>query len=85
MPASLEAKLARVFGLGLTGAIVFLALGVLWSPLLWLGMASLIASPLIGAVIAWRDPGLLSGVRQSILAATLGLALAVAIGLLLRR
>jgi Na+/glutamate symporter len=85
MNASLEKELARVFGIGLSGAIVFLALGVFIPAALWLGVVSLIACPLIGAALTWRDSSTTNAVRWSIATATLGLLAAVIVGLLLRR
>jgi hypothetical protein len=83
--ANLEAQLARIFGLSLTGAVLFLAVGIVLPAALWFGVAALVAAPLIGAVLTWRDSSVSNAVRWSMAVATLGLLVAVAAGFWLRR
>ena len=79
----LEALLARVYGAGLVVAIVLLTSGLLWRPALWLGIAGLVLTPLIGAALVWKDAN--SETRGAILLSSLGVIAAIGIGLLLRK
>jgi hypothetical protein len=79
----LEMQLARVFGAGLSLAILLLALGLLWRPALWAGIAALAVVPPIGAALAWRTAS--TETRVSIVVSSLGVVAAIVIGLLLRR
>ncbi len=81
----LEQRLARIFGLGLSAAILFLAIGVLIPVALWLGIATLMLVPLVGAMLVWSDTTVERATRVSIALAILGIVLAASIGLFLRR
>lgn len=81
---SLERRLARVFGLGLSAALLFLAIGTLVRSVVWLGVATLMLVPIWGAVLVWREPETPRETRVYIALALLGVGLAVVIGLLLR-
>ena len=79
----LEAQLARVFGASLVVVIALLAVGLLWRPALWAGIAALAVTPPIGAILAWKDAN--RETRASILLSSLGVIAAIGIGLLLRK
>ncbi len=82
---TLEQQLARVFGLGLSAAILCLAIGVVIRPVVWLGIAALVLVPLIGATLVWQDKTVQQSTRVSIALAFFGVLCAVLIGLFLRR
>ena len=82
---TLEQQLARVFGLGLSAALLFLAIGIVVRPVLWLGIGVLMLVPLSGAVLVWRDKTVTKDTRVNIALACAGVLAAVLIGLLLRR
>ncbi len=79
----LEEQLARVFGAGLTVVIALLALGLIWRPALWAGIAGLALVPPIGAILAWQSAN--RETRVSIALSSLGVVIAIGIGLLLRK
>lgn len=79
----LEGQLARVFGAGLSAVIALLAVGLIWRPMLWAGIAVLAITPPIGAVMAWRSAN--RETRVAIALSSLGVIAAIAIGLLLRK
>jgi hypothetical protein len=82
---TLEQGLARVFGLGLSAALLFLAIGIVLRPVLWLGIGVLMLVPLSGAVLVWRDQSVTTATRVNIGLAFSGVLVAVLIGLWLRR
>jgi hypothetical protein len=82
---TLEQQLARVFGLGLSAALLFLAIGVFLRPVLLLGIGVLMLVPLAGAVLVWQDKSVTAATRINIALAFFGVMMAVLIGLLLRR
>ena len=82
---TLEQALARVFGLGLSIALLFLAIGIFLRPVLWLGIGVLMLVPLSGAVLVWRDKNIILATRVNIALAFFGVVVAVLIGLWLRR
>ena len=82
---TLEQQLARVFGLGLGAALLFLAIGIVLRPVLWLGIGVLMLVPLSGAVLVWQDKSVTATTRVNIALAFAGVLAAVLIGLLLRR
>jgi hypothetical protein len=82
---SLEQRLARIFGNGLSLALIFLLAGVLIRPVLWLGIATLMLVPLAAAVLVWREPDTTKQTRANIVLAFMGVGVAVLVGLLLRR
>ncbi len=82
---TLEQQLARVFGLGLSAALLFLAIGIVLRPVLWLGIGVLMLVPLSGAVLVWQDKSVTKDTRVNIALAFAGVLAAVLIGLLLRR
>lgn len=82
---TLEQRLARVFGLGLSAALLFLAVGTVVPIVLWLGIAALMLVPLAGAVLVWQDSSSQTATKINIALALAGVLAAVAIGLLLRR
>ena len=82
---TLEQQLARVFGLGLSAALLFLAIGIVLRPVLWLGIGVLMLVPLSGAVLVWQDKSVTATTRVNIALAFAGVLAAVLIGLLLRR
>ncbi len=82
---TLEQRLARVFGLGLSAALLFLAIGVFIPTVLWLGIAALMFVPLAGAVLVWQDSSSQTSTKINIALALAGVLGAVVIGLLLRR
>ncbi len=84
MNTNLEAQLARVFGLSLTAGILLLAAGIVLPTALWFGLAALVAAPLVGAVLTWRDSSTSNSMRWSIAAASFGLFVAMAVGFWLR-
>lgn len=79
----LETQLARVYGAGLGVVIGLLAIGFVWRPALWVGIAALALVPPIGAAMAWTDAN--RETRVSILLSSLGVIAAIGIGLLLRK
>jgi hypothetical protein len=83
--ATLEQQLARVFGLGLSAALLFLMIGIVLRPVLWLGIGVLMLVPLSGAVLVWRDQSVTTTTRVNISLAFSGVVAAVLIGLWLRR
>ncbi|MFN3266267.1 MAG: hypothetical protein ACK41E_05440 [Deinococcales bacterium] len=82
---SLEQRLAGLFGHGLSFAFIFLFVGQLLRPMLWLGIAALLLAPWAGAVLVWREPETTQATRLSIVLAFLGVVAALILGLLLRR
>jgi hypothetical protein len=82
---SLEQRLARIFGNGLSLALIFLLAGVLVRQVLWLGIGTLMLVPLVAAVLVWREPNTTKRTRANIVLALVGVGVAVLIGLLLRR
>jgi hypothetical protein len=81
---SLEQRLARIFGHGLSFALIFLLLGVLVRPAVWLGIVVLMLVPLGAAVVVWQEPNTARATRANIALAYLGVGLAVVVGFLLR-
>lgn len=80
----MEARLARVYGLSLTGGLVFLAIGLIVQPVLWLGIGILVLAPLVSAVmVALEARGQEGNTFVSILLSGCGLVLAVLVSLLL--
>jgi hypothetical protein len=79
----LEYALARVFGTGLSLAMLLLLIGLLWRPALWAGIAALALVPPVGAVLAWHSAS--RETKIAILVSSLGVVVATVIGLLLRR
>jgi hypothetical protein len=82
--SSLEPRLARLFGNGLSLALIFLLAGVVVRPVLWLGVATLMLVPLATAVLVWREADTSQQTRVNIGLAFVGVGLAVVVGLLLR-
>jgi hypothetical protein len=81
----LEAKLERVYSIGLILGVIGLAVGLFVRPVLWMGIAALVLVPLSSATLMLleaRKTGNASLMR-SVLFACAGLLLAVVIGLLL--
>jgi hypothetical protein len=85
MNANLEQRLARIFGNGLSMALIFLLVGVLVRPVLWLGIATLMFVPLASAVLVWREADTTKQTRVNIVLAFLGVGLAVLVGFFLRQ
>ena len=79
----LEGQLARVYGAGLTVVIGLLAVGLIWRPVLWAGIAALAATPPIGAMLVWQSAN--RETRVAISLSSLGVIAAIGIGLLLRK
>ena len=79
----LEAQLARVFGTGLVVVIGLLTVGLVWRPALWAGIAVLALVPPVGAVLVWKDAN--KETRVAIALSSLGVVVAIGIGLLLRK
>ena len=82
----MEERLSRIYGLSLTGGLIFLAIGLLIHPVLWLGIGILVLAPLSSAVMVAleareTDPSTF----VSILFSGLGLVLAVLVSLFLLR
>ena len=75
--------MARVFGAGLTVAIALLAIGLVWRPALWAGIAVLAITPPIGAALVWQTAN--RETRVAILLSSFGVIAAIGIGLLLRK
>jgi hypothetical protein len=81
-----ETRLARVYGLSLTGGLVFLAIGLLVHPVLWLGIGVLVLAPLVSAVmVALQARGQDKSTFVAILLSGAGLVLAVLVSLFLLR
>jgi hypothetical protein len=81
-----ETRLARVYGLSLTGGLVFLAIGLIVQPLLWIGIGILVLAPLVSAVmVALEAREQDNSTFVSILLSTCGLILAVLVSLFLLR
>ena len=82
----MEQRLSRVYGLSLTGGLVFLTIGLIVHPVLWLGIGILVLAPLVSAVmVALEAKGQDNSTFVSILLSGCGLILAVLISLLLLR
>jgi hypothetical protein len=82
----MEARLARVYGLSLTGGLVFLAIGLIVQPLLWIGIGILVLAPLVSAImVALEARGQDPSTFVSILLSGCGLILAVLVSLFLLR
>jgi hypothetical protein len=81
----LEAKLERVYSIGLIAGVIGLAVGLFVRPVLWMGIAALVLVPISSATLmlleARRTQS--SSLVRSVLFAFAGLLLAVVIGLLL--
>jgi ABC-type Fe3+ transport system permease subunit len=81
----LEAKLERVYSIGLIAGVIGLAVGLFVRPVLWMGIAALVLVPISSATLmlleARRTQN--SSLVRSVLFAFAGLLLAVIIGLLL--
>lgn len=82
----METRLSRIYGLSLTGGLIFLAIGLLIHPVLWLGIGILVLAPLTSAVMVAleareTDPSTF----VSILLSGVGLILAVLVSLFLLR
>ena len=82
----MEERLSRIYGLSLTGGLIFLAIGLLIHPVLWIGIGILVLAPLAGAVtVALETRETDPNTFISILFSGLGLILAVLISLFLLR
>jgi hypothetical protein len=82
----MEARLSRIYGLSLTGGLVFLAIGLFVHPVLWLGIGVLVLAPLASAVmVALEARGQDKSTFISILLSGCGLILAVLVSLFLLR
>ena len=82
----MEQRLSRVYGLSLTGGLVFLAIGLIVHPVLWLGIGILVLAPLVSAVmVALEAKGQDNSTFVSILLSGCGLILAVLVSLVLLR
>ncbi len=82
----MEARLSRVYGLSLTGGLVFLAIGLIVHPVLWLGIGILVLAPLTSAVmVALEAREQDKSTFVSILLSGCGLILAVLVSLFLLR
>ncbi len=82
----MEERLSRIYGSSLTGGLVFLAIGLLVHPVLWLGIGILVLAPLVSAVmVALEARGQDNGTFVSILWSGCGLVLAVLVSLFLLR
>jgi hypothetical protein len=80
-----EAKLERVYSLGLIAGVIGLAIGLFVRPVLWFGIAALVLVPLTSAALMLLETQRKksSNITRSILMALAGLLLAVVIGVLL--
>jgi hypothetical protein len=82
----MEERLSRVYGLSLTGGLVFLAIGLFVHPVLWIGIGVLVLAPLVSAVmVALEARGQDKSTFVSILLSGCGLILAVLVSLFLLR
>ena len=82
----MEERLSRVYGLSLTGGLVFLAIGLIVQPVLWIGIGILVLAPLVSAVmVALEARGQDSSTFVAILLSGCGLILAVLVSLFLLR
>ncbi len=82
----METRLSRIYGLSLTGGLIFLGIGLLIHPILWLGIGILVLAPLTSAVmVALEARETDSSTFVSILLSGLGLVLAVLVSLFLLR
>jgi hypothetical protein len=83
---TVEERLSRVYGLSLTGGLVFLAIGLVVHPVLWIGIGILVLAPLVSAVmVALEARGQDNGTFVAILLSGCGLILAVLVSLFLLR
>jgi ABC-type Fe3+ transport system permease subunit len=84
---ALEAKLERVYSLGLILGVIGLAVGLFVQPVLWFGIAALVLVPLTSAGLMLLETRRKKwpNITRSILIALTGLLLAVLIGVLLPR
>jgi ACR3 family arsenite efflux pump ArsB len=81
---NLEQRLARIFGHGLSFALIFFLLGLLLRPALWLGIVTLMLVPLSAAFLVWQEPNTSKATRANIALAFVGVALAAVVGFFLR-
>ena len=82
----METRLSRIYGLSLTGGLIFLAIGLLIHPVLWLGIGILVLAPLTSAVmVALETRETDPSIFVSILLSGIGLILAVLVSLFLLR
>ncbi len=82
----MEARLSRIYGLSLTGGLLFLAIGLFVHPVLWLGIGVLVLAPLTSAVmVALEARAHDKSTFVSILLSACGLILAVLVSLFLLR
>jgi hypothetical protein len=80
----METKLSKIYGLSLTGGLVFLTIGLLIQPVLWIGIGVLVLAPLSGAVlVALESRASDPGTFVSIVLSGVGLVLAVLVSLFL--
>jgi hypothetical protein len=81
----LEAKLERIYSVGLIAGVIGLAVGLFVRPVLWMGIAALVLVPISSATLMLLEARRTrnSSLVRSVLFAFSGLLLAVIIGLLL--
>jgi hypothetical protein len=82
----METRLSRIYGLSLTGGLIFLAIGLFVHSVLWLGIGVLVLAPLVSAVmVALEAREQDKSTFISILFSGAGLVLAVLVSLFLLR
>jgi hypothetical protein len=79
----LEPRLVRLYGLGVLVGLVLMALGLVFRPLLWVGVGALFCVPFTAAILVWREARRAgdTAISRAVLMALAGLVLAVVIGL----
>jgi hypothetical protein len=82
---SLEPRLVRLYGLGVLIGIGLMLVGLVFRPLLWVGVGALFCVPFTAAILVWLEARRTgdSAVSRAVLMALGGLVLAVVIGLLI--
>jgi hypothetical protein len=82
---SLEPRLVRLYGLGVLIGIALMLVGLVFRPLLWVGVGALFCVPFTAAILVWREARRTgdAAVSRAVLMAMGGLVLAVVIGLMI--
>lgn len=79
----LEPRLVRLYGLGLIVGLGLMVAGLVFRPLLWVGVGALFCVPFSAAILVWREARRSrdTEISRAVLVALGGLALAMMIGL----
>lgn len=81
--SGLEPRLVRLYGLGVLVGLTLMICGLVFRPLLWVGVGALFCVPFSAAILVWREARRShdTEVSRAVVLAMGGLVLAVVIGL----